>query len=87
VQCSWAATRKKNGYLSGKYISILARRGRKKALIAVAHKIIIAAYHILKDKVAYKEPVHHVDGKRVIRQIESHLAKLKELGHPVVLGM
>ncbi|MBF0121277.1 MAG: hypothetical protein HQK79_20780 [Desulfobacterales bacterium] len=55
VQCAWAATRTKNTYLRSKYDSLAPRRGSKKALIAVGHKILIAAYHILKDKVKYKE--------------------------------
>ena len=55
VQCAWAATRTKNTYLRSKYDSLVVRRGKKRALIAVGHKILIAAYFILKDKVAYKE--------------------------------
>jgi len=34
---------------------LVGRRGKKKALIAVGHKVLIAAYFILKDKVTYKE--------------------------------
>ena len=55
MQCAWAATRTKNTYLRSKYDSLVARRGKKKALIAVGHKILVAAYFILKDQVAYKE--------------------------------
>jgi len=58
----------------------VARRGKKKALVAVGHKIIIAAYHIIKNKEAYKEPVLHNNPKRKIRKIKSYLEKLKELG-------
>lgn len=58
----------------------MARRGKKKALVAVGHKIIIAAYHIIKNKEAYKEPVLHNNPKRKIRKIKSYLEKLKELG-------
>ena len=46
VECGWGATRKKDGYLKRKYKSLIARRGKKKALVAVGHKIIIAAYHV-----------------------------------------
>ncbi len=48
VQCAWAATRTKGTYLRSKYDSLVGRRGKKKALIAVGHKILIAAYFILK---------------------------------------
>ncbi len=55
MQCAWAATRTKNTYLRSKYDSLVPRRGKKRALIAVGHKILIAAYYILKDKAEYKE--------------------------------
>ncbi|MDP2058161.1 MAG: IS110 family transposase, partial [Flavobacteriaceae bacterium] len=55
VQSGWAATRTKGTYLRSKYDSLVGRRGKKKALIAIGHKILIATYFILKDKVAYKE--------------------------------
>ena len=54
VQFAWAATRTKGTYLRSKYDSLVIRRGKKRA-IAVGHKILIAAYFILKDKVEYKE--------------------------------
>ena len=82
MECGWGATRKKDGYLKRKYESLVARRGKKKALVAVGHKIIIAAYHIIKNKVAYQEPIlnKHNEIKRKNKQVRSYLAKLKELG-------
>jgi len=74
---------KKNSYFQRKYLSILARRGRKKAVIAVAHKMIIAVYHVLKDRVAYREPLPIINEQHTKKQIAKHLAKLKELGHPL----
>ena len=51
----WAAARTKNTYFSSKYKSLVGRRGKKKAIIALGHKILIASYFIIKDKVEYKE--------------------------------
>ena len=51
----WAAAKTKNTYFSSKYKSLVGRRGKKKAIIALGHKILIAAYFIIKDKVEYKE--------------------------------
>lgn len=61
---------------------MISRRGKKKALIAVGHKIIVATYHIIKNKVAYQEPVLYTrsDNNRKNKQIRNYLAKLKELG-------
>lgn len=81
VECGWGATRKKDGYLKRKYKSLIARRGRKKALIAVGHKIIIAAFFVLKNKEKYKEPQLHNSEQRNKKQIARHLAQLKELGY------
>ena len=84
MECGWGATRKKDGYLKRKYQSLIARRGKKKALVAIGHKIIIAAYHVLKNKEAYKEPLLHDSAERNKKQIKRHLAKLKELGYDLV---
>ena len=84
MECGWGATRKKDGYLKRKYQSLIARRGKKKALVAVGHKIIIAAYHVLKNKEAYKEPLLNDSAERNKKQIKRHLAKLKELGYDLV---
>lgn len=85
MECGWGATRKKDCYLKRKYESLVIRRGKKKALVAVGHKIIIAAYHILKNKESYKEPLLNNNPKRTVRKIKSYLDKLKELGVEVEL--
>ena len=80
VESAWGATRKKDGYMKRKYQSLVPRRGKKKAIVAVGHKIIIAAYHVIKDKEAYKEPVLHNNPKRRTKQVNNLLNKLSELG-------
>lgn len=55
VQMAWGAARTKNTYLSSKYKSLVGRRGKKRAVIAVGHKILIAAYFIIKNRVEYNE--------------------------------
>jgi hypothetical protein len=57
VEAAWGATRRKEGHLKKFYQKLLVRKGSKKALVAVSHKIIIATYFILKNKEAYKEPL------------------------------
>ena len=79
VQCAWAATRTKGTYLRSKYDSLAGRRGKKRALIAVGHKILIAAYYILKDKVVYKEVgAEFLESKKQKKQIAQYLKKLRE---------
>lgn len=86
VQCAWAATRTKHTYLRSKYESLVGRRGKKRALIAIGHKILIAAYFILKDKTEYRElGGDYLQNRKKDRQIQRHLDKLKALGVEVTL--
>lgn len=81
IQCAWAATRTKGTYLRSKYESLAGRRGKKRALVAVGHKIIIAAYFILKNKEPYKElGGDFLDKKNRDKQIKRHLRQLRDLG-------
>ena len=59
----------------------MVRRGKKRALIAVGHKILIAAYFILRDKVEYKELGNEfLQDRNKDKRINRHLKLLKELG-------
>ena len=63
------ATRKKDCYLKRKYESLIGRRGKKKALVTVGHKIIIAVYHVIKNKKTYKEPVLYNNPRKEINEV------------------
>ena len=54
-EAAWGAVRTKGCYLSAKYYALRVRRGSQRALIAVAHKILVAAYHILCTGETYME--------------------------------
>jgi transposase len=67
--------------LRSKYDSLVGRRGKKRALIAVGHKILIAAYFILKNQIPYKElGTQFLENKKKDKQILHHINRLKELG-------
>ena len=55
VQCAWAATRKKNGYFQAQFLRLKARRGTKKAIMAVAASILRTVYHMLRDGTFYQD--------------------------------
>lgn len=85
TECGWGASRTKKTYLSEKYHSLVGRRGKKRALVAVGHKILVIAYHILKEKVGYKElATEHLKkkGQKVIRH---HIKRLESLGYEVLI--
>lgn len=86
VECARAAIRNKQGYLYSRYQRIAARRGGKRALIAVAHTMLIAIYHILKEKVPYHDL--GADYYFVINQekiINRNIRSLEKLGVNVII--
>ena len=54
-QAAWAVSTKKNNYLSALYRRLAARRGVKRATIAVAHNLLAIAYYILRDQTCYQD--------------------------------
>ena len=55
VQAAWAASRKKNSYFEAQFFRLKARRGPKKAAVAVAASILTTAYHMLADGTCYQD--------------------------------
>lgn len=49
VQAAWAAVKVKRSYFAACFHRLAGRRGAKRAIIAVAHRILIALYHVLKE--------------------------------------
>jgi transposase len=87
IECANAAARTKNTYLRAQYEQIKRRRGHKKAIVAVAHSILIASYHILKDDVPYHDLggdyfARRADPERIAKRL---VAQLERLGHTVTL--
>jgi transposase len=86
IEFGWVASRMKGTYLSSKYHSLVGRRGKKKALVAVGHKILIMCYHILKYKVPYKElgPTY-LDERKKDRIAKNYMKRLASLGYTVTV--
>lgn len=59
---------------------MVGRRGKKKALVAVGHKIIVAAYFIILNKETYKEPELHDKPKKKRKQTKNYLNRINGLG-------
>lgn len=84
MQCALSAARTKNTYLRDKYHRLAGRRGKKKAVIAIGHKILVIAYHILRDKVGYKElGATYLDRRNEEKVKRYHINKLIQLGYEV----
>ena len=86
VQCALCASRTKGTYLRDKYHKLAGRRGKKKAAIAIAHKILVGAYYILKNGVSYKElGMNYLDNRNKERVSKYYMNKLLQLGYEVLL--
>ena len=84
VEAAHGAVRKKGSYLGAQYRRIAARRGKKKALIAVAHSISIIIYNILKRKAAYLDlGADYFDKLNPSRVINRLAKRIQNLGFQV----
>ena len=87
TECAWAASRKKDCYLRSKYHSLVGRRGKKRALIAVGHKILVMSYEILKHKVPYLElGADFLDKRKKNKMARSYINRLAALGYEVTVA-
>jgi transposase len=88
VEAAWAASRARGTYLQSQFRHLAYARGKgtKKAIVAVAHSILIAAWHILKNNVPYNDlgPEHlrRTDPEKIKRLL---VRKLEALGYRVSL--
>ncbi len=81
VVCAHAAIKNKVSYFSAQYQRICARRGGKRAIVAVAHSMLVAIYHILKDGTPFRDlGAGYYNQFNRERKINSYLKKLRELG-------
>jgi transposase len=86
TEAAWAATRKKGSYLSALYHRLLVRRGKKKAIVAVAHKLLVIIYHMLKGNVSYRElGSDHFNKLNAVHIQRHHVKRLQALGFKVIL--
>ena len=87
VQRAWAATKSKpHNYLRAQFLRLRARRGPKKAVLAVAASILTAAYFLLRDQVPYCDLGGQYFARRDQERTAQHLARrIRELGYQVEL--
>ncbi len=78
-EAAWAASHTKNTYLAAQYRRLARRMGKKKALVAVGHSILIIVYHVLSRRTQYQElggnyfERHNTEAQknRLIRKLEA----------------
>lgn len=84
VQAAHAAARSRNTYLSAQYHRLAGRRGKKRAIVAVAHSILVIAYHLIQRKEPYHElGSDYFDKRRPETTAKRLLRRLERLGYDV----
>jgi len=81
VQAAWGASMKHHCYLSSQFQRLTKRLGRKKALVAVAHSLLVIIFHVLQRDQTYTElGGDYFDRHHVEQQREYYLRRLQMLG-------
>jgi transposase len=86
VQAAHGAVRKKGSYFGAFYQRLLVRRGKKRAILAVAHKLLVVIYHLLKYHRSYSElGADYLDTRNSERATQRLVRRLNALGYTVQL--
>jgi transposase len=81
VQAAWAAVRVKGGYLQAQFHRLRARRGAKKAILAIAASMLAAAWHMLRNQTDWHDlGANHFDRADRTKTVNRLLARLRQLG-------
>lgn len=86
TQAAHAVGRSKDNYLSAQYRRLASRPGKKRAAVAVAHSILVIAYHLLKNGTVYTDLGADYFDRRNEQQVQRQLVKrLEQLGYKVTV--
>jgi transposase len=86
TQAAWAAARTRNTYSAAQFRRLASRRGKKRAIVAVAHSLLIAFYYMLRDNVPYRDlGPEHFDRLTPGKLTRSLVKRLERLGYKVTL--
>ena len=85
IEVAWAAVKKKGSYYRVKYFKLKARRGAKKAIVAIAHRISKAIYNIIKHGVVFTDlGENYLTAQTRQREINNIKRKAGQLGYKLV---
>jgi transposase len=85
TEAAWAASKTKGSSYSAFYHNIVRRRGKKRALVALAHRMLIDIYYVLKTKEPYQDTgAEATNDKATKRRERSMIRSLEKAGYSVV---
>jgi transposase len=84
VQAAWAAVRVRSSYLQAQFHRVRARRGAKKAIMAVAASMLTAAWHMLRDGTEWQDlGAAHFDRADATKTANRLIRRLQQIGYQV----
>lgn len=84
IQAAWAAVKVKGGYLQAQFHRIRARRGARKAIVAVAASMLTAVWHMLRDGTEWQDlGAAHLDRCDASRTAQRLIRRLQQIGFAV----
>lgn len=87
AEAAWAASHVKDSYLSAQFRRVASRRGKKRALLAVGHSLLVIIYHVLKHQVEYRDLGPDYFDRLEPERLRRYLVKrLQRLGYDVTLS-
>ncbi len=85
IEIAWSAVKKKGSFYKDKYYRLKARRGAKKAIVAIAHRILKAIYSIVKHGAVFRELGEgYQKEKRRKKKLSFLFRQAKNLGYEMI---
>jgi len=86
IEAAWAAARSRRTYLATQYHRIAARRGAKRAAVAVAHTILVIVHHLLRTGDVYRDlGANYFDERDKTTTVKRAVARISRLGYDVTV--
>ncbi len=86
-EVAWSIARSKGTYLHAQYHRLARRRGKYRAILAVAHSVVVIVYHMLRDRRPYADlGADYFDRLDTARTQQHHIRRLEQLGYTVTLS-
>lgn len=87
AEAAWAASHMKDSYLAAQFRRVAARRGKKRALLAVGHSLLVIIYHVLKHQMEYRDLGPDYFDRLEPQRLRRYLVnRLQRLGYNVTLS-
>jgi transposase len=84
VEVAWAASMKVGSYFRARYLRLIPRTGKKRAVVAVAHSMLTLIYQMLSTNTPYRKAAEETEYERTRqRYIRHHLKALSKLGYTI----